>query len=72
MTATPHCARPGCGDPVAAWLTYDYAGRKVWLDDPGAGEGGHSWPLCWSHSERMRVPIGWVCHDRRSGAAVAV
>ncbi len=39
MTSTGLCARPACGRPVAAWLTYDYGGRRVWLDDSRAGNG---------------------------------
>jgi hypothetical protein len=75
MTRSGLCARPACGGPVAAWLTYDYANREVWLDadaDAGAGGrsagdggGGHRWALCARHAERLRVPLGWAFQDRR-------
>jgi hypothetical protein len=64
---------------VAAWLTYDYANREVWLDDAGTGAwrdhaadergdgGGHRWALCAGHAERLRVPLGWIFQDRRPG-----
>jgi Protein of unknown function (DUF3499) len=72
MTTAGLCARPACGSPVAAWLTYDYAGRQVWLDDAGTNAGGSDgggsrWALCAGHAERMRVPRGWVFQDRRTG-----
>ena len=59
------CARPACGLPAAAWLTYEYATRRVWLDDePG---GGDQWGLCSEHAGRLTVPRGWVAVDRRVG-----
>src|SRR5436189_198487 len=32
MVRTGHCARPGCGEPATALLTYDYGERVAWLD----------------------------------------
>ncbi|MCU4185689.1 DUF3499 domain-containing protein [Acidiferrimicrobium sp. IK] len=58
------CARPGCGAPTAAWLTYDYSAQCVWLDDePGAA--GDQWGLCADHAGRLRAPRGWAEVDRR-------
>jgi hypothetical protein len=65
MPASPHCARPGCGGSRAAWLTYDYGDRTVWLDPPEAEPGGSSLALCPAHADRLRVPLGWACRDRR-------
>jgi hypothetical protein len=64
------CARPGCQGPAAAWLTYDYDARRVWLDD-GASDGGDRWALCGAHAARLRAPQGWSQIDRRVGASLA-
>ncbi|HEX3541350.1 MAG TPA: DUF3499 family protein [Acidimicrobiales bacterium] len=71
MAGQSRCARPGCGGVAAAWLSYDYAGQRVWLDDPGADSSGHHSALCAAHAGRLRPPQGWSCHDRRTGHAVA-
>lgn len=68
MPASLHCARPGCGGSRAAWLTYDYGGRTVWLDPPDVEPGGSSLALCPAHADRLRVPLGWTCRDRRDRA----
>jgi hypothetical protein len=60
------CARPGCGAPTAAWLTYDYAAQCVWLDDD-PGPSGDQWGLCAAHAGRLRAPRGWAEVDRRVG-----
>jgi Protein of unknown function (DUF3499) len=52
---------------AAAWLTYDYAGQQVWLDDMSTTGDGNRWALCAAHAERLRVPQGWVVQDRRIG-----
>jgi hypothetical protein len=65
MLASPGCARPGCGGVLAAWLTYDYGGRTVWLDSPDAEPDGTSLALCPAHADGLRVPRGWTCRDRR-------
>lgn len=64
MSALRHCARPGCGGAAAAWLTYDYASRTVWLDHPQDSDGG--WGMCATHAETLTVPVGWALTDRRS------
>lgn len=70
MVGTPRCARPGCGGIATAWLSYDYAGQRVWLDDPGEeGAAGHHSALCATHAGRLRPPKGWSYQDRRSGPA---
>ena len=68
MDRRPLCARPGCQGLAAAWLTYDYAGRRVWLDDDSSESGGDQWGLCTSHAGRLRAPRGWVQLDRRARA----
>lgn len=61
------CARPACGAPAAAILTYDYATRTVWLDPPGDPIAGASaaWSMCAMHADGLKVPVGWGLHDRR-------
>jgi hypothetical protein len=71
MTASTHCARPGCGGGVAAWLTYDYRERTAWLDDAETSSEGDRWALCSGHTEGFRVPRGWTCRDRRRGPRAA-
>ena len=64
MVRSDLCARPGCGDPASALLTYDYGSRTAWIDDPGAIEGS-VWPLCAHHADQLKVPVGWERDDRR-------
>src|SRR5579859_3667005 len=71
MTASTHCARPGCGGAVAAWLTYDYRERTAWLDDAATSSEGDRWALCSGHTDGFRVPRGWTCRDRRRGPRAA-
>jgi Protein of unknown function (DUF3499) len=66
MARSMLCARPGCGGSVSAWLTYDYAGQRVWLDDAPGTEGGDQWALCAQHAGRLRAPRGWEQVDRRT------
>jgi hypothetical protein len=63
------CARPGCAGAAAAWLTYDYAGQQVWLDDRPGALPGDQWGLCAAHAGRLRVPRGWTEVDRRVARA---
>jgi len=58
------CARPGCGAPASAYLTYDYDSRMVWLDD-APGPGPLAWGMCPAHADGLRVPRGWTREDRR-------
>ena len=53
----PSCARPGCQGQTAAWLTYDYAGQRVWLDDLPS-PAGDQWALCAGHAGRSAGSAG--------------
>ena len=64
MDRRPLCARPGCQGATVAWLTYDYAGQRVWLDDAPSEE-GDQWGLCRGHAGRLTAPQGWTQIDRR-------
>lgn len=62
-----NCARPACGGPAAATMTYEYASRTVWLDSPGQEpDPAAAWGLCAAHADRLRVPVGWSRNDRRA------
>ena len=58
------CARPGCGVPATAMLTFEYSSRTVWLLDQGDPDPA-AIDLCTPHADRTRPPRGWTAHDRR-------
>ncbi len=62
------CARPGCGAPATAVLTFQYATRTVWLLDQGDPDPA-AIDLCTRHADRLSPPRGWTGHDRRATAA---
>jgi Protein of unknown function (DUF3499) len=66
MFGAPLCARPGCGGAVAAWLTYAYDVRTVWLDDKEGERAGNQLPMCLAHADGLKVPQGWTRRDRRT------
>ncbi len=65
------CARPGCGAPASASLSFEYATRRVWLDDLGEPE-PYKIDLCSRHADRLCVPRGWSGDDRRTVGAPPV
>ncbi len=61
------CSKPGCANPGAAILGYDYAHRRAALDDPPVGEvSPHAYVLCTRCAERLTPPRGWVLDDNRA------
>lgn len=66
MERARHCARPTCGAPAAASLTYHYGSRTVWLDNLDEERDPAAYDLCANHSQRLRVPVGWALDDRRT------
>ncbi len=62
------CARPGCGEPAAATLSYRYASSTVWLDDVAAEADPSTYDLCRRHAAGLTVPHGWNLTDGRSTA----
>ncbi|MDQ4125014.1 MAG: DUF3499 domain-containing protein [Actinomycetota bacterium] len=61
------CSKPGCANPGAALLGYDYAERRAVLDDPPDGEvSPHSYVLCTRCAEKLTPPRGWVLDDNRA------
>ena len=47
-------------------MTYEYASRTVWVDSPGEDADPSVWCLCATHADRLTVPVGWACNDRRT------
>ncbi len=62
---TRHCARPGCGQPATATLTYDYAGQAAWLERLAPEPHPMTHDLCPAHADGLSVPRGWRLDDRR-------
>lgn len=61
------CSKPGCGNPGAAILGYDYADRRAVLEDPSNGDvSPHAYVLCTRCAERLTPPRGWVLDDHRA------
>jgi hypothetical protein len=65
---TRRCARPGCGEPAAATLSYQYASSIVWLDDVAPEPDPSTYDLCRRHAAGLTVPHGWSLTDGRSTA----
>ncbi len=62
---TRRCARPACGQPSVATLTYDYASSTVWLERLADEAHPMTHDLCERHADRLSVPQGWRLEDRR-------
>lgn len=61
------CSKPGCANPGAAILGYDYAERRAVLDDPPDGDvSPHAYVLCTRCAEKLTPPRGWVLDDNRA------
>ncbi len=61
------CSKPGCPNPGAAVLAYDYSDRRAVIDDPPDGEiSPHTYALCARCAERLTPPRGWVLDDERA------
>ncbi len=64
MTRT--CARPGCGEPATATLSYQYATSTVWLSAVADEPDPSTYDLCRRHSAGLTVPRGWHLEDDRA------
>lgn len=61
------CSKPGCGNPGAAILGYDYADRRAVLEDPSEVEvSPHAYVLCTRCAEKLTPPRGWTLDDNRA------
>ena len=61
------CSKPGCGNPGAAILGYDYADRRAVLHDPSEDEvSPHAYVLCTRCAEKLTPPRGWTLDDNRA------
>lgn len=65
-----HCARPGCGQPATATLTYRYEHQAAWLERLSPESHPMTHDLCEAHAEGLTVPRGWRLEDRRVVAAL--
>ena len=63
------CARPGCGRPAAATLSYAYADGVVWLQDLATEDHPMVHDLCGAHADGVSVPRGWELSDERAASA---
>ena len=66
------CDRPACGAAATACLTFQYANRKVWLDDIPDDPDPSMIELCTYHADRVSVPVGWSGDARRAVEPPAV
>jgi len=64
------CARPTCSELGVVTLSYDYAGRTVWLNDLVIEDDPANHDLCARHADPVTAPQGWVLHDRRNVAPI--
>lgn len=65
------CSRPGCAEPAAARLVFQYATRSVWVEELAERE-PHAIDLCGMHADRTTPPMGWTAEDRRRSAGPGV
>lgn len=65
LVRTRRCARPGCGAPAQATLSFVYAERRVLIEDLSAEPQPATYDLCASHAARTTPPHGWTMSDRR-------
>ncbi len=66
-----HCARPGCGHPATATLTYHYGAQAAWLERLSTEAHPMTHDLCEAHADGLSVPRGWSLEDRRVVAPLA-
>lgn len=59
VTVNRPCSRPGCPNPAAATLTYDYAEQVATVGPLHIHRDPHRWDLCADHARRTTVPRGW-------------
>lgn len=60
------CSKPGCANPGAAVLGYDYSQRRAVLDDPDGDVSPHAYVLCTRCAEKLTPPRGWTLDDNRA------
>ena len=72
-TAMLQCVRGMCTEMAAAGLGYDVPQTRAWLYDLDAATiAGTSrqrdmiMPLCRTHADRIKVPVGWELADQRA------
>jgi hypothetical protein len=66
------CAKMRCAAEPVATITLRYTEREVVVGDLLAERDPNLLDLCREHVERMTPPVGWIVHDRREVARLAV
>ena len=66
------CAKPSCSVSASATLTYDYAGKMVWVEPLHHEAHPMRYDLCTEHADGLRVPNGWALQDERRSRLRAV
>ncbi len=59
---TVPCVR--CPTPAVIAMNFNYADRRVWIDDLGEIDSGYV--MCHNHAGRLTAPVGWTLTDRRA------
>ena len=54
-----------CREPATALLLFDPRVATAWLVN-AEGTAPRGLPMCTSHADRFRPPVGWVLSDQRS------
>ena len=66
------CAKMRCGEPPMATVALVYTERQVVVTDLLPERDPNLLDLCAEHVGRMTPPVGWVVHDERTAAPIAV
>ncbi|OKL47285.1 hypothetical protein BSR29_06620 [Boudabousia liubingyangii] len=53
------CSNPGCSNPAAATLTYDYSDQAAFIGFLAREARSGCYDLCQMHAQRYKVPQGW-------------
>lgn len=59
------CAHMLCREPATALLLFDPRVATAWLIDADDAP-PNGLPMCRSHANRFRAPVGWALSDQRS------
>lgn len=54
------CSKVGCGRRAEQTLSYDYADSLVAIGPLGLTADPHSYDLCATHADTLRIPRGWT------------
>jgi hypothetical protein len=60
------CARPTCGRPPSASMTYDYRARTIYVIAVLDERHPAYYDLCEEHASSLVPPRGWACRNERT------